>query len=134
MGDEIRRSNSNRKSKSSNARFKVGTTTKRCHTHRCSQGGPKGPCTPKFLENVVILCFERNFSKQNSVIRSNILAPPKFLGWLHHWSHTVKYSIFKLALTPIVACDFSTCQLLNGCCHKCSWQTRGFRNIHRVRL
>jgi len=24
---------------------------------------------PKFLENIVILCFERRFSKQNSVIR-----------------------------------------------------------------
>jgi len=34
----------------------------------------------KFLENVVILCFERRFSKQNSVIRlkSNILAPQIF--------------------------------------------------------
>jgi len=34
----------------------------------------------KFLENVVILCFERRFSKQNSVIRlkSYILPPPKF--------------------------------------------------------
>jgi len=40
------------------------------------------------------LCFERRFSKQNSVIRlkSNILAPPKFfrpptfLGWLRHWT------------------------------------------------
>jgi len=35
---------------------------------------------PKFLENIVILCFERRFSKQNSVIRlkSNILPPPNF--------------------------------------------------------
>jgi len=31
---------------------------------------------PKFLENIVILCFERRFSKQNSVFRLklNILA------------------------------------------------------------
>ena len=31
----------------------------------------------KFLENIVILCFERRFSEQNSVIRlkSNLLAP-----------------------------------------------------------
>ena len=50
-----------------------------CIWPRRSQGGPKGPCTPKFLENIVILCFERRFSKQNSVIRlkSNIL-PPQF--------------------------------------------------------
>jgi len=42
----------------------------------------------KVLENIVNLCFERRFSEQNSVIRlkSNILAPPKFLGWLHHCS------------------------------------------------
>jgi len=35
---------------------------------------------PNILENIVILCFERRFSKQNSVIRlkSNILAPPIF--------------------------------------------------------
>jgi len=35
---------------------------------------------PKCLENIVILCFERRFSKQNSMIRlkSNILAPPNF--------------------------------------------------------
>jgi len=48
---------------------------------------------PKFLEHIVILCFEKRFSKQNRVIRlkSNILATPKFLttpkflGWLRHW-------------------------------------------------
>jgi len=41
---------------------------------------------PQFLENIVILCFERRFSKQNSVIRqqSNILASQQFLGWLRH--------------------------------------------------
>jgi len=55
--------------------------------------GAKGPWPPKFLEHIVILYFERRFSKQNSVIRlkSDILAPPnffahpKFLGWLRHW-------------------------------------------------
>jgi len=43
---------------------------------------------PKCLENIAFLCFERRFSKQNSVIRlkSNILALPKFLGWLRHCS------------------------------------------------
>jgi len=37
---------------------------------------------PKFLENIVILCFERRFSKQNRVIRlkSNILVPQKEFG------------------------------------------------------
>jgi len=40
------------------------------------------------LKNIVILCFERRSSKQNSVVRlkSNILPPPKFLVWLRHWS------------------------------------------------
>ena len=59
-----------------------------------ARGGPKGPSSPKILENIVILCFERRFSKQNSVIRlksniltpQNFLPPPKYLGWLHHRS------------------------------------------------
>ena len=33
------------------------------------RGGSKGPFPQKFLENIVIFCFERRFSKQNSVIR-----------------------------------------------------------------
>jgi len=38
--------------------------------HRRSQGRAKGAMPPpKFVENIVILCFERRFSKQNSVIR-----------------------------------------------------------------
>jgi len=39
--------------------------------------GAKGPCPPKFLENIVILCLDRRFSKQNGVIslKSNILVP-----------------------------------------------------------
>jgi len=41
---------------------------------------------------LVILCFERRYPKQNSVIplKSNILTPqiclpPKLLSWLRHW-------------------------------------------------
>ena len=51
-----------------------------------AKGGQRGHAPQKCLENTVILCFERRFSKQNSVIRlkSNILPPPKFLGWLRH--------------------------------------------------
>jgi len=38
----------------------------------------------KVLEN--ILCFESRFYKQNSArLKSDILLPPKFLGWLRHW-------------------------------------------------
>jgi len=45
-----------------------------------SQGGQRGHGPPKFLEHIVILCFERRFSKQNSDIRlkSSILPPPIF--------------------------------------------------------
>jgi len=44
--------------------------------HRRSQGVGKGAIPPQ----IVILCCERHFSKQNSVIRlkSNILAPQIF--------------------------------------------------------
>jgi len=50
--------------------------------HRLSQGDKGAMALPKFLENIIILCFERRFSKQNSVIRlqSNIFDSPKFLG------------------------------------------------------
>jgi len=53
--------------------------------HRRSQGG-KRSMPPKFSESIVILCFERRFSKQNRVIRlkSNIFGAPKFLGWPRH--------------------------------------------------
>jgi len=48
--------------------------------HRRSQGGQRGHAPPKCLENIVIFCFERRFSKRNSVIRliSNILAAQNF--------------------------------------------------------
>jgi len=44
--------------------------------------------SPKFLENIVILCFERRFSKQNIVIRlkSNILDPQIFKPPLNFWA------------------------------------------------
>jgi len=56
--------------------------------------GQRGHAPPKLLENIVILCFERRFSKQNSVIHAksniwpqkNFSAPPKFLGLLCHWA------------------------------------------------
>jgi len=40
----------------------------------------KGPCPPKILEDIVILCFERRFSQQNNVsrLKSNILAHQNF--------------------------------------------------------
>jgi len=55
--------------------------------HRRRRGGERGYAPPKFLENIVILCVERRFSKQNSVIRlkSNI-CPPKFFGPPNFWA------------------------------------------------
>jgi len=58
-------------------------------THRRSQGGQKGHSPSNVLENIVIVGFEGRFYKQNCAIRlkSNILAPKKFLDWLHHWCY-----------------------------------------------
>jgi len=39
-------------------------------TQKFSEGRAKAAMSPpKFVENIVILCFDRRFSKQNSVIR-----------------------------------------------------------------
>jgi len=50
-------------------------------SHKRSQWGAKGAIPPKFLENIVMFCFERRFFKQNNVIRlkSNIF-PPHIFG------------------------------------------------------
>ena len=59
--------------------FKLSTLgVRHSSRHRRSQGGQRGH-SPQILENVVILCFEKRFSKQNTVIRlkSNILPLPK---------------------------------------------------------
>jgi len=42
--------------------------------------GAYGPCPPKFLEHMIILCIERQYTKQISVIRlkSNIFPPQNF--------------------------------------------------------
>ena len=60
--------------------------------------------SPKFLENMVILCFERRFSKQNRVIRlkSNILPPlpifwplPNFrVGYATGWAGVIFWIFF----------------------------------------
>ena len=58
--------------------------------------GQKGHDPPKFLKNIIILCFERRFSKQNSVVRlkSYILALLNFwagyaTGWFVFQSWTL---------------------------------------------
>jgi len=46
--------------------------------------GARGPRYPKFLEHIVILYFEKQYPKENSVIRlkSNILLSPQFFDTL----------------------------------------------------
>jgi len=53
------------------------------HAHRRSQGGKGAMPPPKFLEDIAILCFERRFFKQNSVIRlkSNICPQNFWAGY-----------------------------------------------------
>jgi len=73
--------------------------------HRRSQGGPTGPCPPEDLEHIVILCFERRYPKQNTVIRpkSNILPPKKF--WAGYATdvllHKVAYIFYPLSLHKV---------------------------------
>jgi len=58
------------------------------YTHRRSQGGLGAMHPPKFLEDILILCFERQYPKQNSVIplNSNICPPPTFLAPKNFWA------------------------------------------------
>ena len=62
-----------------------------CQSIGIARGGPKRPCPPKVLENRVILCFERRFSKQNSVIRLklNIL-----LYTAEFWQYTLLNTVY----------------------------------------
>jgi len=60
--------------------------------HRSSQGRAKGAMPPpKFVENIVILCFERRFSKQSSVIRLklNIL-----VYTAEYWQYTLPKTVY----------------------------------------
>jgi len=60
------------------SRFKLLATQSR----RGSQGAREVIHTPQFLAYLVILCFERRYSKHNTVVRlkSNILFPSKFFS------------------------------------------------------
>jgi len=53
-----------------------------------ARGGAKESWPPKFLEKIVILCFERRFFKQSSVIRQkwNILSPQMFWHPPNFWT------------------------------------------------
>jgi len=54
--------------------------------HRRSQWDQRGHGSLKFLAHVVVLCFERQCPKPNTVARLNskYLAPPKISGWLRY--------------------------------------------------
>ena len=54
------------------------------HVHGRSQDGQGAMALPNFLEYLIILCFKRQYIKQNTVahLKSNILTHPKF--WAGH--------------------------------------------------
>jgi len=60
-----------------------------CFRHRRRQGVM---FPTKISANIVILCFESRYRKQNGAIRlkSNILAPQTLLGWLCHWLQAMR--------------------------------------------
>jgi len=85
------------------------------HTHRRSQGGQRDHGPSKYLENIVIVCLEKRFSKQNSLFRlkSNVLSPPKFLALPNSWAgYATAHAFFLrgpvLVLLIIKLCRHST--------------------------
>jgi len=60
--------------------YYITYTLYNAHIHRRSQWGPRSHGPSKFLEYLVILCFKRQYLKQNSVaqLKSNVLTLPKF--------------------------------------------------------
>ena len=74
-----------------------------------ARGGQRNHGPSKYLEHIVILCFERRFSKQNCAIRlkSNILVSPKyfgplkFLGWLRHLVCALRLAAASVQQRPL---------------------------------
>jgi len=50
----------------------------------------------KFLENIVILCFERRFSKQNSVIHLNLNILVYTAEYWQYTVYTAEYCLYTL--------------------------------------
>jgi len=71
------------------------------------------------LENIIILCFEKRFYKQNSAIRlKSYILTPKFLGWLA--------TAFKLmTLSRIVKGEIKTGVPLRCNLHKNTYKASG---------
>ena len=68
---------------------------------------------------MVILCFERRFFKQNSVIRlkPNIY-PPKFLGWLRHCANFRFSIIFDVFDRYFCKVETRACETLRSCARR----------------
>jgi len=69
---------------------------------------------------MVILCFERRFFKQNSVVRFKlkILPPPKFLGWLRHCANfrlSVSFDVFDRFFCKL---ETRACETLRSCARR----------------
>jgi len=80
-----------------------------------ARGGKRGHGHPKLLENILNLCFERRFSKQNSIIRlkSNILPPQKILGWLRHCRCRSSYPLVKFLSEALLMKDLTNAAQIN---------------------
>jgi len=65
-------------------KYHITYTLYKAHIQRRSQGGARSHGPSKFLEYLVILCFKRQYLKQNTVtqLKSNILTRPKL--WAGH--------------------------------------------------
>jgi len=68
------------------------------HTIGVARGELGAMVPPKFLEHIVILCFEKRYPKQNSVIRLkwNILAPLKIFVLATLLRHTTLNVIVEI--------------------------------------
>ena len=79
-----------------------------------ARGGQRGNSHLKFSENIVILCFAKHFSEQNSVIRlnSNILAPRNFwAGYATAFNPTVTFGVFHVRTTSHGGAHFRGCSI-----------------------
>ena len=98
--------------------------------HRRSRGWAKGAMPPpNFLENMVILCFERRFSKQNSVIRlkSNTFAPKIFFPPPNFWAGYATASACRALDPRHLLFSLFTTEIENVFCVSCA----GIARFHR---
>jgi len=90
-------------------------------TKKISEGRAKGAMPPpKFVENIVILCFERRFSKQNSVIRLKLNS---LVCTGEYWQYTLPKTVYTFFIFRVwgeghgtVATPFRTLVLVGDTC------------------